>query len=148
MLVGIKSGVFLSLHAGHIWCIQEAKKKCSHLIILNNDDEYILKKKKVCPIKLKDRLYILSHIKGVDEVGYYSGPSEHSWIKNFKENRLHQEFGQNAKLIVFHSDELKDLKKEEIPGYGFADEIEFIDKINRPESVSKIFKEIRESKYD
>lgn len=144
-IVGIKSGAWSLWHAGHTWCIQECKKYCTYLIILANDDNYILNKKGICPINLEDRLYIISNIKGVDEVGYFSEQTEHNWIKDFKEKRFHKEF-KNAKLIVFHSDELKDWPKENLPGYGLSDEIIFIDKINRSESVTKIFSEIRKQK--
>ena len=141
--IGIKSGAWSLWHAGHTWCIQKCREYCDYLIILANDDDYVLNKKGICPISLEDRLYIIKHVNGVNEVGYFSELTEHSWIENFKNNRLYKEFGKSANLIVFHSDELKNINKEKLPGYGIADEIVFIDKINRPQSVTKIFNQIR-----
>lgn len=141
MRVGIKSGVFGLFHAGHIFCFQECRKKCDYLIVLTNNDEYVLRKKGNVPINLNDRLYILKHIKGIDEADWFSGDTEDSWIENFKKNRLCQEFGANAELIVFHSDELEG--NLSVPGERFADKIFFIPKKSRKESVTKIYNEIR-----
>jgi cytidyltransferase-like protein len=139
MRVGIKSGAFTVLHAGHVWCIQECRKKVDWLVVLTNDDKYIMHKKGNVPIGLEDRKYILKHIKGVDEVDHFEGLNEHFWIKNFADNRLKQEFGSEAKLIVFHTIEIED--KTWVPGQSIADEIIFIPRI--PPSVSQIYNEIK-----
>jgi cytidyltransferase-like protein len=139
--VGIKSGCFTLIHAGHIWCIQECLKHCNHLILLTNSDEYLEAKKGAVPISLKDRLYILSNIKGVAEVSYFCEDTEDKWIRTFKMHQLYQEFGVDAQLTVFHSDELEG--REWVPGQDVADRIIYIPKLTRNESVSKIYHVIK-----
>lgn len=138
--IGIKSGCWTLLHAGHIWCIQECIKQCDYLIVLTNSDEYISRKKGgVAPVCLEDRLYLLKHIKGVNEVNWFSEDTEDQWIRKYKEKFLRDY--PKIELIVFHSDELKD--QSWVPGMDYADEIIFIDKINRKESVTKMYNQIQ-----
>lgn len=139
--VGIKSGAFTLFHRGHIWCLQECRRYCDFLIVLTNSDEYIKNKKDSVPIPLEDRKYILEHIKGVYKVDSFDGSNEHEWIEHYKANQFHREFGNSAKLIVFHSDELKG--NSWVPGQDIADQIVYISKVGKPESVSKIFKDIK-----
>lgn len=143
MIVGIKSGCFTLYHAGHAWMLNECKRYCDYLIALTNSNYYIFDKKGVVPLSLTERMYILSQHKAVDEVGYFNGPTEDDWIKNFKENTLYQKFGKDAKLTIFHSEELSDSMNT--PGEGYADDIIFIPKSTSPwsNSVSKIFEKIR-----
>ena len=62
------SGYFDPLHVGHIEYIQKAKALGGKLIaIVNNDKQAKLKKKKSF-MPEKERVEILKHIKGVDEV--------------------------------------------------------------------------------
>lgn len=138
--IGIKSGVFRILLVHHLVMLQECAKHCDYLVLLTNNDEYIKEKKGIVPIRLQDRLEILQGIKYVDEVGSFDGPSEEDWIKNFKENRLYKEFGKDAKLIVFHSSELKG--QEHVPGQGIVDEVIFIDHI-KSESTSQVIERIK-----
>ena len=144
MRVGIKSGCWTLFHKGHVWCLQQCAKQCDYLIVLTNEDPYIMSKKGNVPIPMEDRIYILNHIVGVDEVGHFPEPTEDRWVRDFVANRLH-EFGSDAKLVVFHSDELKERHENghRVPGQGVADEIIFIDKVAKPESVSRIYNEIR-----
>lgn len=139
--VGIKSGCFTLLHAGHVWCINECAKHCQHLIVLTNDDDYIKRKKGNVPVSLKDRLYILDNLNKVSETSFFSEDNEDTWIKDFKERRLYQEFGIDASLIVFHSDELQGSLW--VPGQEYADQIIFIPKVARTESVTKIYEDIK-----
>lgn len=129
------------MHAGHVWCIQECARQCDYLIVLTNTDDYIALKKGSVPIELEDRLYILSNIKGVNEVDVFPEGTENAWINRFHRDRLEQEWGAMAELVVFHSDELKG--DVWVPGQKCADEIVFIDKVNRQESVSKIYDKIQ-----
>jgi cytidyltransferase-like protein len=139
MKIGIKSGCWTVLHAGHIFCFQECKKQCDYLIVLTNWDRYILRKKGSVPIPLRDRIYILQSIKYIDEVSFFTQYTEHFWIKDFKENRLYQKFGEDTKLIVFHSSEL--IGQTQPPGWQFADEIIHIPKYGQ--SVTQIYTDIR-----
>ena len=144
MKVGIKCGVFSLIHAGHIQCIQDCRKYCDYLILLTNEDKYVMNKKGCVPIELDDRKYILEHIKGVDEVHSYEGFNEHFWVATFKSFRLHEEFGADAKLVMLHTAELKN--EIWVPGRNIADEIVFIERTERRASVSEIFEKIRKSK--
>lgn len=142
--VGIKSGAFTLLHAGHIRCFEQCKKQVDYLIVLTNSDKYIKEKKGNVPIPLMDRLYILENISFIDEVDWFSEYTEDEWIKRFYNSDLHFRFGQNAELIIFHSDEIKN--QEIVPGKQYADKIIFIPKANKPESVSQIYKEIQNAR--
>jgi cytidyltransferase-like protein len=148
MKVGVKSGVFTLLHSGHIWCFQHCSEQVDRLIVLTNDDEYVKNKKGIVPVPLDERLIILSSIRYIDEVHSFSGPTEEIWIKPFAEQRLKQEFGDGAKLIVFHSDELEG--QDYVPGQKYADEIRFVPKIKSPvqSSVTRIFEDIQGGKNE
>lgn len=139
MRIGVKSGCWTLLHKGHIWCLKECKKYCDYLIVLTNDDNYIMKKKGSVPITLHDRIYIIKELRCVDEVHSFKQNTETIWVADFKKNRLYQEFGKDAKLIVFHSSEL--INRVRVPGCDEADEIVFIRKAGQ--SVTKMYNEIR-----
>jgi len=49
-LTGFISGVFDSLHEGHLHLLKEAKKRCDYLIVSINSDSYIRRKKNREPI--------------------------------------------------------------------------------------------------
>jgi len=138
--IGIKSGVFGIVHCGHIWAIRQAKRYCDYLIILTNTDEYVKNKKGCVPLKVEQRMAILSALPEVDEVHCFDGPSEEPWIERFAIDTMWDKFGQDAKLIIFHSSELS--KQENLPGADFADSIVFIDRNGIDCSVSKIFETI------
>lgn len=139
MRVGIKSGTFSILHQGHIWSLEQAKKRCDHLVVLLNDDDYLLEKKGIITIDLAGRMSIISSIRFVDEVDYFSGPNEDEWIKRFSEEKLKQDYGEDATLTIFHSIETKG--KSFIPGSKYADEIVFLPRIKG--STTEIFEKIR-----
>lgn len=61
------SGYFVWLHVGHIEYFEEAKKLGKVIVILNNDDQQILKYGKVI-IPLEQRAKMLKSIIWVDEV--------------------------------------------------------------------------------
>jgi len=139
MRIGIKSGCFSLLHAGHIFALRYAASRVDYLIVLTNDDKYVLKKKGSVPIPLKDRMSILAAIKYVNEVHWFPQSTEELWIGNFKSCRLYADFGQDAKLVVFHTIELAN--SDSVPAQSLADEIIFIPRIDS--SVSDIFATIK-----
>lgn len=142
MKVGIKSGSFTLLTPGHIWMFNQCKKLCDYLIVLCNEDRYILRKKGVVPIDINGRQAILRSLRPIDEVGTFKGFSEEFWIREFKETRLRKEFGNDVKLIVFHSMEF--FGRSYVPAEFVADEIVFIHRI--PGSTTEIFDTIRSTK--
>lgn len=143
MIVGIKSGTFTLLGPQHIWALNECKRYCDYLIVLTNSDSYIQRKKGCVPISLWDRMYILRNIKCIDMVDTFTGDTEDKWIEAFYKNRLEKDFGKEAKLVVFHSDEMEGQKK--VPGEKWTDDIIYIPKIHSPikMSTTKIFETIR-----
>jgi len=62
------SGYFQILHAGHIDYIRNAKKLGGYLIAIINSDQQAKLKSTPSVINEKNRAYIVSNIKGVDEV--------------------------------------------------------------------------------
>ena len=44
-MIGLVTGGFDPIHSGHIECLQDAKKLCSHLIVGVNSDEWLKRKK-------------------------------------------------------------------------------------------------------
>lgn len=140
MRIGVKSGCFTLLTAGHIRALKFAKQHCDHLIVINNDDHYIYNKKGVVPIEAQQRLEILKSIIYVDEVYTYSGTNEHFWLNEFKKEQLVQRFGADAKLIIFHAMYIR--SSTFIPGHNVADEVIYIPDFDCS-SVSDIFSRIR-----
>jgi cytidyltransferase-like protein len=141
--VGIKSGCFTILTAGHIETFREASSHCDYLIVLNNDDAYIKNKKGVVPIPLDERLDILRSIRYVDEAHSFSSSNEEEWVRAFKNSRLVDEFPKCERLVLFHSPEaMVDIPIENVVGFGVADKLKMIQW--KPfSSVSDIFKRIR-----
>lgn len=62
------------LHSGHIRLIQEAKKLGRKLVIIMNDENWLVRKKGYFLLTDSERKYILEHIIGVDSV-YVHHPS-------------------------------------------------------------------------
>jgi cytidyltransferase-like protein len=62
------SGAFDPIHVGHIRYLREAAKLGDKLIVILNQDEFLMKKKGFVFWPFEDRKEILEAIKGVDEV--------------------------------------------------------------------------------
>jgi len=144
MLIGVKSGCFTLLTAGHIKALNFASSKCDYLIVIINDDEYIKNKKGVIPIPADQRKIILESMWDVNEVYIYSGNNEHEWLKNFKEKELKNRFGISAKLILFHAQYMKNAYF--IPGKNIVDKIIYIPDFECS-SVSDIFRIIKNDSF-
>ena len=67
-MIGLVTGGFDPIHSGHIECLQDAKKLCSHLIVGVNSDEWLKRKKGKYFMPLSERMAIVSELKSVDEV--------------------------------------------------------------------------------
>ncbi|MBS7334542.1 MAG: adenylyltransferase/cytidyltransferase family protein [Weeksellaceae bacterium] len=73
MKVGITFGVFDLLHAGHIMMLEEAKRKCDHLIVgLNTDPSEIDPNKNQPTQSVVERYIQLQGCKYVDEIIPYT----------------------------------------------------------------------------
>jgi cytidyltransferase-like protein len=62
------SGAFDPIHIGHIRYIQEATKLGDRLVVILNNDDFLLRKKGFVFMPFAERKEILEGIKGVDEV--------------------------------------------------------------------------------
>jgi len=62
------SGAFDPIHVGHIRYIREAAKLGDRLVVILNNDNFLLRKKGFVFRPFEDRKEILESIKGVDEV--------------------------------------------------------------------------------
>lgn len=61
------SGYFLWLHIGHIELFKQAKKFGKLIVILNNDEQQLLKYGKII-VPLEERLEVIGAIKNIDKV--------------------------------------------------------------------------------
>lgn len=68
MNIAVISGGFDPVHSGHISLIEEASKKGNILIILLNDDDWLINKKGKAFMPFNERKKILESIKNVDQV--------------------------------------------------------------------------------
>lgn len=143
MIVGFKAGAFALYHGGHAWMLDHCRHLCDYLIVLLNDDEYVVRKKGVVPIPAEERAIIIKSHWAVRETFIFSGDTEHEWLRNFKKTRFYQQFGRGTHMRMFHSDELK--MQANVPGQGIVDSIMFVPKQSSPvqTSVSKIMHIIR-----
>jgi len=66
--IAVISGGFDPVHSGHISLIEEASKKGNILIILLNDDDWLINKKGKAFMPFNERKKILESIKNVDKV--------------------------------------------------------------------------------
>jgi len=140
MKIGIKSGTFRFILRHHVEMLAECKSLCDYLVVLTNSDEYIERKKGFLPICLDDRIEILRGIRYINAVGHFTEDTEDAWIQWFKDKILYQHFGPDAKLVVFHSAELKG--QDKVPAQDIADEIVYIEHVPS-ESTSQLIERIR-----
>ena len=86
--IGFTNGCFDYLHPGHISLFQQAKLKCSKLIVAVNSDDSIKKSKG--PLrpkqKLNTRLQVLNSIPFIDLIIVFSDKTPLSIIKKIKPN--------------------------------------------------------------
>lgn len=136
-IVGIKSGTFTLLTESHVKCLKWCRSMCDHLLVIINDNDYLINKKGFCLVDAKSRKSILLELKCVDNVITYTGPNEHEFIKFYKEN-----LDQNTILSIFHSAETH--KKDFIPGEGIADRLIFCPTYDGY-STSDLIKTIKEN---
>lgn len=68
MIVGLITGGMDPLHSGHIDYIQAGAKLCDILVVGLNSDEWLTRKKGKSFMPLKERVAVVSALKGVDHV--------------------------------------------------------------------------------
>ena len=100
--IGFTNGCFDYIHPGHISLFQQAKKKCSKLIVAVNTDNSIKKLKG--PLrpkqKLNTRLQVLNSIPFIDLIIVFSDRTPLSIIKKIKPDLLIKGSDYNENQIV------------------------------------------------
>jgi len=100
--IGFTNGCFDYIHPGHISLFQQAKKKCSKLIVAVNTDNSIKKLKG--PLrpkqKLNTRLQVLNSIPFIDLIIVFSDRTPLSIIKKIKPDLLIKGSDYNENKIV------------------------------------------------
>lgn len=109
MIVGVKSGTFTILTKAHVECLRFCKSLVDKLVVVLNDDEYLVGKKGFCAVPAEERKAVLLGLESVDEVEIYSGPNEQQVLE-----KIRDEWYPGAKFRIFHSIGFHD--KEFIPG--------------------------------
>ena len=69
--VVVTSGGFDPMHIGHLRCIQESAKIAGTLIVIVNEDGFLLRKKGYAFMPVHDRMEIIDGLKNVDYVVPY-----------------------------------------------------------------------------
>jgi cytidyltransferase-like protein len=68
MRIGVVSGGFDPLHAGHVAMMQEARSLCDHLLVLLNSDDWLLRKKGYVSVPYEQRAEVVRTLRCVDAV--------------------------------------------------------------------------------
>jgi len=66
------SGCFEILHAGHVKMLESARKLGDRLVVLVNDDSYMVRVKGHCYVPLMERVAVLMALECVDSVVWFS----------------------------------------------------------------------------
>jgi cytidyltransferase-like protein len=116
-IIGVKSGTFTILTRAHVECLRFCKSLCDKLIVVLNEDQYLIDKKGFCAVPAWERKEVLLALTSVDEVRIYGGPNEQEILK-----QIRLEYPDET-LSIFHS--VGYHNKEFIPGDGLADRLVF-----------------------
>jgi cytidyltransferase-like protein len=118
-VIGVKSGTFTIITKAHVKCLEFCKRFCDKLIVVLNDDDYLVRKKGFCAVPANERKTVLEGLACVDQVIVYSGDNEQETLR-----QIRAEYDEdNYTLSIFHSIETHD--KEFIPGDDIADRMIF-----------------------
>lgn len=118
-IVGVKSGTFTILTKAHVECLQFCKRFCDELIVVLNDDDYLIRKKGFCAVPAEERKAVLEALACVDEVIIYSGDNEQATLEFIRADYDEDSYD----ISIFHSIETHD--KEFIPGDTIASRMIF-----------------------
>lgn len=106
------SGGFDPVHVGHISLLSEAKKLGGRLVVILNNDNWLLKKKGYVFMAEKERAAVLGAIRWVDEVIITSHP------ENPSDMSVCQELAKLKPDVFVNGG---DRKADNIPEYQFCD---------------------------
>ena len=107
MKIGIVSGYWNPLHAGHVEYINAAKFQCEYLIVIVNNDLQVKLKGSSKFMNLNHRCFIMENLKNVDCV-YPSIDQDQSVSRTIES--IHDHF-KNCSLIFFNSGDIDDINK-------------------------------------
>lgn len=110
----VVSGGFDPLHIGHVLMFKEAKKLGDELLVILNNDNWLMKKKGYVFMPEKERKGILESIRFVDRVVLSSHP------KNPKDMSVCRELSKLKPDIFANGG---DRKKDNIPEVGVCEDI-------------------------
>jgi D-beta-D-heptose 7-phosphate kinase/D-beta-D-heptose 1-phosphate adenosyltransferase len=101
--IGVVSGYFNPIHSGHLEYINEAKKNCSYLIAIINNDHQVLLKGSKSFMSESHRQDILKNLKSVDEA-IVSIDQDKTQCRTLK---LIKSKYQDCKIMFFNSGDRK-----------------------------------------
>jgi glycerol-3-phosphate cytidylyltransferase-like family protein len=136
-------GAFVLLMPHHVKTLQICKEHCDKLMVLINDDNYIIKKKGCLPLTAFERRNILLELECVDSVSIVPDQDMKRFVDEFY-SRFIENSSENT-LTIFHSHELRDKKVMHLPGADYANEVIILNDMGGT-SVSRVFDIIREAK--
>ena len=100
--IGFTNGCFDLLHEGHLYLIEEAKKKCDYLIVaVNSDSSVKILKGPNRPIDDQEkRVFNLSRIDSIDAIIIFQEDNPLKLIENINPDILFKGFDYKDKEIV------------------------------------------------
>ncbi len=133
--IGLKSGNFRLVNAGHIAALKKCAEQCDTLIVLIAEEN----RKNGPHIPIKECCFILENLSFINTVDYYTEPTEDKRISEIvdKCNVLNIN-PKREHFIMFHSSEWANSRF--IPGEGNVDEVVFIPYQDQFLSTTEIIK--------
>lgn len=98
--VGIISGYFNPIHAGHIDYINASKDQCDYLICIVNNDDQVIRKQSDVFMDEQHRLKIVSNIRAINKA-LISIDDDSSVAKTL--NNIAENVPKNCRLLFFNS---------------------------------------------
>lgn len=112
MRIGVVSGGFDPLHAGHVAMMQEARSLCDHLIVLVNSDDWLLRKKGYVSVPYEQRAEVVRALRCVDAVAIALDDDD-TVIKNLRVLR-HQAGAEDTVIFMNGGDRGRDNVPESV----------------------------------
>lgn len=95
--IGLAGGVFDIIHYGHVFTLNEAKKRCDFLVVVVASDEHILKKGRKLMHSQEYRAAMVGFLKPVDFV-VLGGPDMDETVARVKPDVIIYGYDQKPKL--------------------------------------------------
>ena len=143
--IAVVSGGFDPIHSGHIELLKNAKKYGDKLIILLNDDEWLIRKKGKAFMPFEERKIIINNLNMVDEVLKFDNDDLGSCIKGLKKIK---KLYSSDKIIFCNGGDRgsKNTPEMEIEGIDFKFGIGGEKKLNSSSWILKDWKYYKEER--